>query len=63
MHSIGTHNNERRGDCKNPRVIRGIRFLYVTKGYGEKILQVGINYDKKSENKKHECVIEEWVEE
>lgn len=29
-------------------------------GYGDKILLVGINYDKDSKDKKHECVIEEY---
>lgn len=29
------------------------------KGYRNKVLLVGINYDKKSQNKKHTCIIEE----
>lgn len=29
------------------------------KGYHKKILLVGINYDKKSQDKKHTCIIEE----
>ena len=32
----------------------------VLKNY-DKILLVGINYDKDSDNKKHECIIEEFV--
>ena len=39
--------------------IKECRYTGNLKGYGKKILLVGITYDKKSENKKHECVIEE----
>ena len=42
------------------RQIKERRYTGNLKGYGKKILLVGISYDKKSENKKHECVIEEW---
>ena len=44
------------------RQIKERRYTGNLKGYGEKILLVGINYDKNSENKKHTCVIEEWIE-
>ena len=42
------------------RQIKERRYTGNLKGYGKKNLLVGISYDKKSENKKHECVIEEW---
>lgn len=41
------------------RQIREKRYAGVLKDYAEKILLVGINYDK--ETKKHECVIEEYI--
>jgi len=41
------------------RQIKERRYTGSLKGYGDKILLVGINYDKNSENKKHQCVIEE----
>lgn len=41
--------------------IKERRYMGNLKGYGEKILLVGINYDKESDNKKHKCVIEEWI--
>lgn len=41
------------------RQIREKRYAGVLKDYTEKILLVGINYDK--ETKKHECVIEEYI--
>lgn len=44
------------------RQIKERRYTGSLKGYGDKILLVGINYDKNSENKKHQCVIEEWME-
>ena len=40
--------------------IKERRYTGNLKGYGKKILLVGISYEKKIENKKHECVIEEW---
>lgn len=44
------------------RQIKERRYTRNLKDYGNKILLVGINYDKNSENKKHTCVIEEWIE-
>ena len=41
------------------RQIREKRYAGVLKDYAEKILLVGINYDK--ETKKHECVIDEYI--
>ena len=41
------------------RQIKERRYTGNLKGYGKKILLVGISYDKKSENIKHEFVIEE----
>lgn len=40
------------------RQIKEKRYAGKLKGYAEKILLVGINYDK--ETKQHECVIEAW---
>lgn len=40
------------------RQIKEKRYAGVLKDYGDKVLLVGINYDK--ETKKHECVIEEY---
>ncbi len=42
--------------------IKERRYTGNLSGYGDKILLVGISYDKDSENKKHHCVIEEWIE-
>lgn len=44
------------------RQIRERRYAGNLKGYGEKILLVGISYSKRSAGKKHSCVIEEWRE-
>ena len=44
------------------RQIKERRYTGNLRGYGEKILLVGVNYDKDSENKKHTCMIEEWIE-
>lgn len=44
------------------RQIKERRYAGNLKGYGEKILLVGINYDKDSKEKKHECIIEELNE-
>ena len=38
--------------------IKDKRYQGVLSGYGDKILLVGINYDKDS--KEHTCLIEEW---
>lgn len=38
--------------------IKEKRYAGALKDYGDKVLLVGINYDK--ETKKHECVIEEY---
>lgn len=38
------------------------RYTGNLKGYSKKILLVGINYNKNSENKKHKCVIEDHTE-
>lgn len=40
------------------RQIKDRRYAGNLKGYGKEILLVGISYDSKSENKKHQCVIE-----
>lgn len=45
------------------RQIKERRYAGSLKGYGEKILLVGINYDKDSADKKHRCVIEEITNE
>ena len=42
------------------RQIKEKRYSGKLSGYGDKILLVGINYNKDSNNKKHECVIEEY---
>lgn len=42
------------------RQIKDRRYMGDLKGYGDKILLVGISYNKNSNNKKHECIIEEW---
>ena len=39
--------------------IKDKRYQGALSGYGDKILLVGINYDKDS--KEHTCVIEEWI--
>ena len=38
--------------------IKDKRYQGALSGYGDKILLVGINYDKDS--KEHTCIIEEW---
>lgn len=40
------------------RQIKDRRYAGQLKGYGKEILLVGINYDPRSKNKKHHCVIE-----
>ena len=39
--------------------IKDKRYQGALSGYGDKILLVGINYDKDS--KEHTCLIEEWI--
>ena len=40
--------------------IHNRKYMDCLKDYSGKMLLVGINYDKKSTEKKHHCVIEEW---
>ena len=41
--------------------IKDRRYQGVLRGYSDRILLVGINYDTEDENKKHHtCMIEEW---
>lgn len=40
--------------------IHSRKYMDCLKGYSGKMLLVGINYNKNSAEKKHECIIEEW---
>ena len=44
------------------RQIKDRRYTGSLSGYGKEILLVGISYDKDSPDKKHECVIEPWID-
>lgn len=41
--------------------IKEKRYQGALSGYSDKILLVGVSYDAEGKDKKHECVIEEWI--
>ena len=47
-----------RNESVEIKQIKEKRYAGKLTGYADKIMLVGINYDKTT--KKHECVIEEW---